>query len=709
MKGEGFMTANEMIFLLLRESLFSEIPNNTVIIEDTDLWEKVYQESKDQSITGLIATVAKKHPEIPEHIVHDWEKNQLACISRFIQIAYLQNEICSLLDEVEIEAAVIKGMAAAISYPSPELRTMGDIDILVRPESYRKAIQLLREHEFRVIGEEEGIYHVVFKKYGVLIELHKSPAGIHRDKKGEIIKKYILSGLKTVEIKQIGKYQFPFLPWKQNGMELIWHIRQHLYNGLGLRQIIDWMMFVYCYLDDERMIEYMPDLRNCGLDQLAINVTKMCQKYLGLPKEHITWCDSADEEDCDNLMNFIMEQGDFGKKVLNEKTIRVISGYSNPIIMFRKLQSMGEKNWGILKKAPFLTPFAFIYAGGNAFLSACREKGSLVKLMDDIRRGKKRIRMFSRLNTSNDSVKEKLETGSTHKNIHKREIIRKIVRTINRTRAAFIAKKCVDIVSMVEYHAYDFACFCKGYRMPTKEEREFIRNNVTFIYKSFERQKMAIQLYDNIQHFYPGSHVIIADDSKVPLKIYGKDVTVINLPFNTGLSYGLNKALQQVKTQYVVRLDDDCLLTRRTLLGEQLRFLNEHTEIDLVSFCILNALRLERPEQHIRKLYPQSMNNAPKRLKIAHLTRVDENHIVLGKGPNLFLIKTEMLKQVGYDDNIRMIDHDDFFYRAAGNLVSVVAEETRIFHRHNLFDKNYNKYRNDIVGDLIYIRGSRHR
>ena len=70
---------------------------------------------------------------------------------------------------------------------------------------------------------------------------------------------------------------------------------------------------------------------------------------------------------------------------------------------------------------------------------------------------------------------------------------------------------------------------------------------------------------------------------------------------------------------------------------------------------------------------------------------------------NLFLIKTETLKKIGYDDNIRMIDHDDFFYRAAGNIVSVVAEDTRVFHRHNPFDSGYLRYRNDVEEDARYI------
>ena len=70
-----------------------------------------------------------------------------------------------------------------------------------------------------------------------------------------------------------------------------------------------------------------------------------------------------------------------------------------------------------------------------------------------------------------------------------------------------------------------------------------------------------------------------------PLDLQGESLQVLQLPFNSGLSVGLNKALAQVKTPYVMRMDDDELLTVKTCLGMQVQFLKKHPEIDLVGFC----------------------------------------------------------------------------------------------------------------------------
>lgn len=218
---------------------------------------------------------------------------------------------------------------------------------------------------------------------------------------------------------------------------------------------------------------------------------------------------------------------------------------------------------------------------------------------------------------------------------------------------------------------------------------------------------MAKRLYKNLQTFYPGIRVIIADDSAEPLRLQDDPLTVIQLPFNSGLSYGLNKALERVETPYVLRMDDDELLTRRTKLTEQLLFLQRHSEVDLVGFCVLNTIRCKDPDQDVSRFTSFSMRGVPMPLRIPHMTQIDGNHFVMGKVPNIILVRTEQLRKVGWDDQIRMMDHQDFFWRAAGHLVSVIALGTAVFHDHNPFDRHYQRYRQDVEGDLRYIADKR--
>ncbi len=242
-----------------------------------------------------------------------------------------------------------------------------------------------------------------------------------------------------------------------------------------------------------------------------------------------------------------------------------------------------------------------------------------------------------------------------------------------------------------------------GAPMPTPEEQKLVRENVTFIFKSFERQKMAKQLYQNIQYYYPGARVIIADDSKEPLELEGEGLTVIHLPFNSGLSRGLNAALEQVQTPFTMRMDDDELLSPYSGIHKHLKFLQDHPEVDLVGVLPRNIPFDYKWREQKKVYFGHSMSHSPRPLKIPHLTQIDSCHVVLGKVPNIFMARTEKYRALGYDDNIRMIDHQEFFFRAAGNLVSVLDMDGFVLHRHNQFNMHYQNYRGDVDGDRMYI------
>ena len=231
-----------------------------------------------------------------------------------------------------------------------------------------------------------------------------------------------------------------------------------------------------------------------------------------------------------------------------------------------------------------------------------------------------------------------------------------------------------------------------------------MRENVTFVFKSFERQQLAKRLYKNIQRYYPSINVIIVDDSSKPLELTGPVLRVVQLPFNSGLSKGLNKGLELVQTPFVVRMDDDELLTPHSNFHEQLEFLLANSKIDLVGILPMNLpLRNHWKKQGIDEYQKFNMANAPKPLIIPHGTVIDANHVVLGKVPNIFIARTDKHRNLGYDDNIRMIDHHEFFFRAAGNIVSVLDHSCFVAHIHSPFDHAYQVYRNDILGDKQYI------
>lgn len=275
-----------------------------------------------------------------------------------------------------------------------------------------------------------------------------------------------------------------------------------------------------------------------------------------------------------------------------------------------------------------------------------------------------------------------------------------------------VCRPVQSVVSAIEYWLLETWWAIRGFRKPSSDDVAFVAKNVTIMFKSFERQKQARALVKSIWKYYPGVRIVIADDSATPLTVPDcSDVSklkIIQMPFNSGLSRGLNLALAEIETPFMVRLDDDVLFTRRTDLAKELRFLMDHPEVDLVGMPWIDACKAISTKRDIKVYMRIDMREAPLPLKIPHGTKIDKEHIVLGKVSNAYLARTESIRKVGWDDNIRMIDHHDFFYRAAGILVSVLSLDSVLFHNHNFFSPHYNRYRSDWKGDAAYLRRVRY-
>lgn len=680
-----FMTADRnTICNIIKNSLWSGK------IDEIDITEDIKEELRKQAIDGLALAI------IPGNLTEKYIR-----AAKFAQMLSVQQEAINCIEKADIPVVVIKGIAVGIYYPNPYLRRYGDIDLLVHPDNYYAAIEALNNNEFSQ-SEQLGAEVTSFRKRGFKIELHQKPPGLGRIKEGEFIHAFLLSGLDIIEFVSTDqpKITFPMLPWKQNGLELIWHIREHLYNGLGLRQIIDWMMFTNRHLcSEDSFKEYNEILQKAGLEKLALIVTRMCQLYLGLD-ENIRWCENVDNNLCEELMEFILNQGDFGIKRQDDKIVKALTRYRNPFSFISALQRKGMREWKTKEKSILFYPFA----GANVAFRGVKKYANYDgrnQLSADIEEYKRRKDLFNQLYNGEYEGRLIFSNNDLQPLIMKRHRPRMTYKQELRKIYDFIKDTPFRLPLYYLQYAY-FKCRYFLYGKPSISEDDIknVEKNVTFIYKSFNRRKQAERLYWCIKQYYPKARVIIADDSNLPLhieNIANKDV-IIHLPFNSGLSRGLNEALKLVDTAYVMRMDDDELLTPNTSIHRHLIYLQLHPEVDLVGI----QAKHDNPRRAAEKMRLIRMNH---KLIIPFGTIIDGKEVVY-KTPNVYLARTKSLRIVGFDPNIRMIDHHEFFYRAAGKIVCVQDSDAYVMHCHNRFEnpKEYGKYRSDIKADYVYIR-----
>jgi len=156
---------------------------------------------------------------------------------------------------------------------------------------------------------------------------------------------WLYEDLKKAVVTNVQGYAVPVLPPLANGLVLLAHMNQHLCDGLGLRHIVDWLLYVRANLTDEFWQgQFRERAAAIGMDYLAKVVTLMGQKYLGLGSE-FTWCRDAEEKLADDLMLYILRHGNFGRRIKQDDlgcSVAVLRQMVNPAKAFRFLTHAGS-------------------------------------------------------------------------------------------------------------------------------------------------------------------------------------------------------------------------------------------------------------------------------------------------------------------------------------------------------------------------------
>ena len=232
---------------------------------------------------------------------------------------------------------------------------------------------------------------------------------------------------------------------------------------------------------------------------------------------------------------------------------------------------------------------------------------------------------------------------------------------------------------------------------PDRAERAETARTVTMTVKTFQRPAVARRLVRSARRVFDG-RIVIADDSPTPMSFDDDPlVDVIPMPFNSGVSVGRNAALDLVGTEFVLVTDDDIVFTRATDVDAARRRLQACPEIDVVGF-----LRVELPRWFAVDFGPDALF-AGHRDPLRPWGELVGGLPVRYKIEQVYVARTEAIKRVRWDPAVRMVDHADFFSRAAGEIVVVLDTAIRAYHAQTPFDANYARYRQDTAPDLRYL------
>lgn len=400
---ESFDLTQRTIFGLLGQQLF-DVP---FAPEEGVDWEDVLRESKNQAVFCQVFADCHALPGMDEELRNEtWNRLAKGTLKN-MRVHAQHTDLHSLMTGHKIPYVTLKGAASARYYPDPQSRGMGDVDFYVGEGDYDRAMEVCRDAGFEASGLDH-ICHVVLRKGRVHMEMHRMPAGVPDGQVGEIVKAY-LSTLQEDAILVQNPQVTCWCPSDfHHGLIMLLHMQHHmLAEGIGLRHLCDWAVFVNHFREEEFPGLFREKLQAIGLWRLARLLSLCAVCCLGLPRQSWMVEDAADSELALALMEDILSGGNFGRKdrqrVYEGMFIsnRGKDGVRNRRISqgVQALTRITYMKYPMVEKYPVLLPFGWVAAVGG-YLVRTRErnkKGYDIHALSAFRKSASRISLYQQL------------------------------------------------------------------------------------------------------------------------------------------------------------------------------------------------------------------------------------------------------------------------------------------------------------------------
>lgn len=216
-----------------------------------------------------------------------------------------QAEVSLLFSKEHISYAIMKGCSVSMLYPDPDLRPLGDVDILVAEEDKSLADKILTDAGYHFWSEQE--YHRCYDRDGTDVEIHTAMSFFAETPQGRNAAQASAEAIHHIKPASIAETDFYILTPGYQLLSLLTHMERHMKgSGIGLRQLCDWAVTIDHYRSEIGEKEIFL-LERCGLLCYAAVLTGACEKYLGMPP--FDWGVSIDDQTVDMMMEEICAGG----------------------------------------------------------------------------------------------------------------------------------------------------------------------------------------------------------------------------------------------------------------------------------------------------------------------------------------------------------------------------------------------------------------
>lgn len=311
-------------------------------------WVKAVDTAKKHNIAPIVFYGAL-NCGIPRETEHMQELHRLTLQSLMVSTrqTYEIEQIANAFEQDSIDYMPLKGVVLKPLYPQPEMRTMGDADILIKLDQYPEIEKIMARLGFSF--QQETNHELIWEKPSLFLELHKSIMTTYN----KDFYRYFGNGWKLAnKIPDRCRYE---MSAEDFYIYIFVHLTKHYrISGIGIKHLLD--LWVY--------IQAKPDL-DWGYITKELSEMNLAKFHQNVVDTIGVWFDDGEETEVTDLItNVLFNSGQYGSAEMSMVNRALQKGESSALKIKLKIafastflpyKAMKEK-YKILKKAPFLLP-----------------------------------------------------------------------------------------------------------------------------------------------------------------------------------------------------------------------------------------------------------------------------------------------------------------------------------------------------------------
>ncbi len=232
------MNREEKLFIRILADYVNS--SNTPEIEGSD-WAAITKIAKEQILSGIVYAQCHKLNGIPDAQMKALREGFFSDVYLSINSEYAMAEVLRAFAKERIDAMPFKGSIFCHCYPDPELRTMGDRDILIRHKDREKSDRIMQNLGYQKMVDNHAVW--TYYKKNLMFEIHDVMFYEHLANQMDYTA-YFSRVWNTAIPHMTGSCIYEPDP-QLHFLYLVTHTAKHVINsGMGFRAFLD--MALYC-------------------------------------------------------------------------------------------------------------------------------------------------------------------------------------------------------------------------------------------------------------------------------------------------------------------------------------------------------------------------------------------------------------------------------------------------------------------------------